>query len=93
LQNFPTKLALTDFQKTSSLKKYVIPIADFVDPSGLSLSYSSGNDTPRPRKHVQKFLRAETKVDIGKVIPSETELGKFRQRLDISARARKLRPI
>ncbi|MDR1527992.1 MAG: tRNA-dihydrouridine synthase family protein [Puniceicoccales bacterium] len=34
LQNFPTKPALTDFQKTSSVKKYVIPIADFVDPSG-----------------------------------------------------------
>ncbi|MDR1457672.1 MAG: tRNA-dihydrouridine synthase [Puniceicoccales bacterium] len=34
LQNFPTKFALTDFQKTSSLKKYAIPIADFVDPLG-----------------------------------------------------------
>jgi tRNA-dihydrouridine synthase C len=34
LQNFPTKLSLTDFQKTSSIKKYAIPIADFVDPLG-----------------------------------------------------------
>ncbi|MDR2603224.1 MAG: tRNA-dihydrouridine synthase [Puniceicoccales bacterium] len=34
LQNFPTKLALTDLQKTSAIKKYAIPIADFVDPLG-----------------------------------------------------------
>jgi tRNA-dihydrouridine synthase len=34
LQSFAHKLVLTDFQKTSSVKKYVIPIADFVDPSG-----------------------------------------------------------
>ncbi|MDR1173441.1 MAG: tRNA-dihydrouridine synthase family protein [Puniceicoccales bacterium] len=34
LQSFASKLVPTDFQKASYLKKYVIPIADFVDPSG-----------------------------------------------------------
>jgi tRNA-dihydrouridine synthase len=34
LQSFTSELVLTDFQKTSSVKKYVIPIADFVDPLG-----------------------------------------------------------
>jgi tRNA-dihydrouridine synthase len=34
LQSFSNELDLTDFQKTSSVKKYVIPIADFLDPLG-----------------------------------------------------------
>ncbi|MDR2779029.1 MAG: tRNA-dihydrouridine synthase family protein [Puniceicoccales bacterium] len=34
LQSFSEGRNLTDFQKTSSIKKYVIPIADSVDPLG-----------------------------------------------------------
>ncbi|MDR1891003.1 MAG: tRNA-dihydrouridine synthase family protein [Puniceicoccales bacterium] len=34
LQNVSEEFSLTDFQKTSSMKKYAIPIAEFVDPLG-----------------------------------------------------------